>query len=196
MKRIPSFQNRVALAAFLLLSLGAQSGFAEIETYKIDPTHSSIIFKIRHFFTPIPGRFPNFAGIIKLDREDASNNYVEATIKVAAIDTNDKKRDGHLQSEDFFQADKYPEIVYKSTRWESIEKNRYRVTGDLTMLDTTQSIVMDVRLNGSGDNGRGKFLTGWEASTSLDRTDYGISYMQGILGTEVQIEITVEAVKQ
>ena len=180
-----------AISVFLLQS--TVSG--EVETYKIDPAHSSISFKVRHFFTPVPGRFPDFKGTIKLDRENPANNYAEAVIEATSVDTNNERRDKHLRNDDFFNTSVFPAIEYVSTAWEKTGKDQFKVTGKLTILETIRNVVMDVRLLGSGSR-RGKFLTGWEATTTLDRTDYGITYGQGIVGNEVQIEITIEAARK
>ena len=167
----------------------------EVETYKIDPAHSSISFKVRHFFTPVPGRFPKFKGTIKLDRENPANNYAEAVIEATSVDTDNERRDKHLRTDEFFDTSVFPAIEYVSTAWEEIGENQFKVTGKLTIRETTRNVVMDVRLIGSGSR-RGKFLTGWEATTTLDRTDYGITYGMGIVGSEVQIEIMIEAARQ
>ena len=166
---------------------------SSVEKYSIDSAHSSINFKIRHFFSPVPGSFASFTGSIVLDRENMANCYTEAKIEVASVNTNNQKRDQHLNKEDFFNSSIFPAMLFKSTNWQKAGENRFKVTGDLTILHTTKPVVLDVKLLAEGENNRGHYLTGWEGKTTLDRTDFGITYGQGIVGNEVTVEIFVEA---
>ncbi len=173
---------------------------AAVETYTIDNAHSSISFSVRHFFSPVPGNFSDFEGTILYDPENPANNSAEVVINVRSVDTNSAKRDGHLLSGDFFNADTHPTMTFKSSRWESTGENKFKVTGDLAILETTKSVVLDVTLMGSGEVGspaKPKFISGWTAATSLKRTDFGIDYgPTTIIGEDVLIEITVEAIRQ
>ncbi len=185
-----------ALAAAIALCSLSQPLVGAVETYKADPSHSGIGFKVRHFFSSVPGTFTNFEATIKRDTENPENNSVEAVITIASINTNNAKRDKHLQSDDFFNEPVHPQMTFKSTRWDVVGENQYRVTGNLTMLEVTKEVVLDVTLTGSGPNHRGVFLTGWEAKTTLDRHDFGVSYGSRIVGSEVTVEISIEAQRQ
>ena len=190
-----SITTIIALGAYLL----PQTAGAVIETYKIDPVHSAVSFKIRHFFAKVPGNFVNFEGTIVVDRDDMTNSKVEAVIKADSIDTRNVKRDKHLRSDDFFDTENYSIITFNSTKWEQNGENTFRVTGTLTILNTAKEVTLDVTLNGFGKFGEGKkekYLSGWEATTTLDRTDFGITYGQAVLGNEVFVDITVEARRQ
>lgn len=183
------------------VALFATVSFAEVETYKIDPVHSSVGFKIRHFFSKVPGTFNDFEGTIVINKADVSKSTAEATIKTASIDTKNEKRDKHLKSADFFDVEKYPTITFKSTAWKQIEKDTYNVTGDLTMHGTTKPVTLSVKSLGAGQGAQGKYLGGWEATTILDRTAFGITYnsvVEGtsVLGNEVEISLNIEAIKQ
>jgi len=191
---------RIHAASLALILTTAQANGSEthapaLETYKIDSSHSAITFKVRHFFTQVPGSFANFQGTIKLDKTNPANNSAEAVIQVASVDTNDAKRDSHLKTEDFFEATAFPAMTFESTRWEALGGNKHRVTGNLTIKETTKEVVLDVLMLGSGEK-RGKHLTGWQATTTLDRTDFGVSYGRGVVGADVAVEINVEAVRQ
>ena len=185
-----SYTRLLSLAAFALLA--AHPVHAQIETYTIDPSHSSIGFKVRHFFTMVPGTFDKFGGFIKVDRDDPSNNSLEAKISVASIDTNSIKRDKHMQTDDYFNSANDPFILYKSTSWEKVGENKFKVTGDLTMLGKTHEVILDVDLLGFAQV-RGKSLSGWHASATIDRNKWGIISGKPAVGDEVDIDINIEA---
>ena len=185
----------------ITLSLIALSGtlFAseKVETYKIDPAHSSVKFSIRHFVAKTTGKFNQFEGIITIDQNDFSNNKISAEIMVNSVDTANQKRDSHLQEDEYFNATKYPLITFESTKWETTdEENVFKVTGDLTMLGKTKAVVLNVDLLGFGDGMNGAYLSGWEATTQLDRTEWGISGGQPAVGAEVDVTINIEAIQQ
>ena len=113
MKRPSLASSFSALRSFGLLA----SARAAVETYKIDPVHSSVGFTIRHFFTNVPGCFTKFAGTIAVDRDNLENSTVEATIEVPSIDTRVEMRDNDLRSDHFFDAAKFPAITFKSKSW-------------------------------------------------------------------------------
>lgn len=179
--------------AFFSLTAGL---FAAPQTFQADPAHTGITFKIRHFFTTVPGSFSEFDATITYDAENVSASSATATIQVGSVDTNNDKRDAHLKDEDFFNAPENPKITFESTRWEKAEgDNKFKVTGDLTMAGQTNPIVLDVTLLGIQKNSDGVPVSGWEAETRIDRRDWGISYGQGVVGNEVTIEIFVQAPK-
>jgi polyisoprenoid-binding protein YceI len=181
----------------LAFALSSLSATAEVETYKIDPTHSSVKFSIRHFVSKTTGSFNQFGGMITVDRDNLSKSSVEAAIKVPSVDTASAKRDAHLQKDDFFDTAKHPQITFKSTHWEATDKeNTFTVTGDLTMLSTTQQVTLDVDLLGFGPGMKGAHLSGWEATTQLDRTEWGIHGGKPAVGTDVDITINIEAIRQ
>ena len=191
-KQLRNYSILGAIAA----CLSTVSAAAAVEIYKADPNHSSVNFKIRHVFSPVPGTFRIFDATIAYDRENPANNSVEATIEVSSVDTYNNKRDKHLLTEDFFNEPVFPDMTFVSTHWEPAGTDRFAVTGDLTIFSTTKEVVLDVHLMGSGPNQRGVFLTGWRATTLLDRTDFGIKHGRSTVGDEVSVEIFVEARRQ
>ena len=185
---------------FLLLSICTlgllASAQAAVETYTIDPVHSSVGFAIRHFFTNVPGAFTKFSGTITVDRDHLENSSVTAVIDVGSVDTRTEKRDNHLRSPDFFDAVKFPSMTFKSTAWKQTADGAFDVTGDLTIKDVTKPVVLKVKLLGFGPGMQGAMLSGWEESTTLNRNDFGISTYPKMLGDDVAVTLTVEAYQQ
>jgi polyisoprenoid-binding protein YceI len=184
------------LLPFLLLaSLTGQA--ADVEIYKIDPTHSSIKFSIRHFVAKTTGNFGEFEGTLKINRDDLTQSSVQATIRIPSVDTDNEKRDAHLQEDEYFNATEHPAMTFTSTRWTATDReNHYKVTGDLSFRGATRPVTLDVELLGFGEGMRGAYLSGWEATTTIDRTEWGVSAGQPAVGSEVDITINIEAIRQ
>ncbi|MGA3007594.1 MAG: YceI family protein [Opitutaceae bacterium] len=183
------------LLLFIVLVL-ATAVQAAVETYKIDPIHSSVGFTIRHFVSKIPGYFDKFSGIVTVDRANLENSSIDATIDVASIDTKNDKRDTHLKTPDFFNAAKFSTITFKSKSWKKTGENTFDVTGYLRIKGVTKEIVLNVTLLGFTPGMRGAQLCGWEASTTLNRSDFGVSgplLLGTALGNEVAVTIEIEA---
>lgn len=186
--------NRRSLLLITLLALGlVGTSRAAVETYKIDPVHSSVGFSIRHFFSPVPGAFTKFAGTITVDRDHPENNVVDATIEVPSIDTRNGMRDNDLRSPRFFDAQKFPTMAFKSTSWKKTGEDTFDVTGDLTIKGVTKSVVLKVKSLGFGPGMQGKQISGWEAAATVNRNDFGITIYPKMLGDDVPITINVEA---
>lgn len=181
------------IVLFATLALFA-SARAEVETYQIDPVHSSSGFSIRHMLSKFSSSFTKTTGTITVDRADLEKSHVEATIEVASLNTSNADRDKHLQSPAFFDAAKFPAITFKSTAWKKTGENTFDVTGALTIKDVTKDVVLKVTLLGFGPGMKpGTFLSGWEATTVINRMDYGVSYGPKILGDDVTVNISIEA---
>lgn len=186
---------RLLTSAALLAGLLAPAS-AAVETYTIDPAHSSVGFHVRHFFTKVPGTFAKANGTITVDRANLANSTAEATIDVVSVNTREEKRDRHLLSDDFFSATKFPAMKFKSKAWKQTGADTFDVSGDLTIKDVTKPVVLKVKSLGFGPGARGAMLSGWEATTTLDRRDFGITYGQGVVGNDVDVQINIEAVLQ
>lgn len=181
-----------ALAAAALL---AAPSFAA-EQYEIDAAHTAVNFKISHLgFSHTYGTFPGVTGTITYDEKEPKNSGVHVTIDAASINTQNEARDKHLRSGDFFDVEKYKEITFKSTSWKKT-KDGYDVTGDLTLHGTTKSITVPVKEVGSGEGMQGEFRRGYEASFKVKRSDYGMDKMVGPIGDEVELTISLEAVRK
>lgn len=190
-----------ALGAALLF--GAASGEAlAADTYSIDPTHSNIGFTVRHFFSRVPGHFTKVDGTIVYDTQDITKSTVNVTIDTTSIDTEEPKRDAHLKSPDFFDAEKYPKITFVSSKVTSAGANKARVEGTLTIRGVSKPVTLDVELLGTGPDGWGGVRSGFEARTRINRQDYGVAWnkvIEGggtVLSDEVDIVLNVEAIRQ
>ena len=179
------------IAALALSSL--TSAKAAVETYNIDPVHTWVGFSIAHFFTKVPGYFSKVKGTIVVDRDHLENSTVEAVIEVASITTNTKMRDDDLRSTNFFAADQFSSMTFKSKSWKNTGNNTYAVTGVLTMKNVAKEVVLKVKSLGFGPGMNGAAISGWEATLTLDRRDFDITADQGAVGNNVDVLINVEA---
>jgi polyisoprenoid-binding protein YceI len=164
-------------------------------TYTIDPVHSGVSFQIRHFVSKVRGKFKEFRGTIVASPDAWQDAVIDVTIATQSISTDNEKRDTHLRSPDFFAADSFPTITFRSTRIERTGDDA-KVHGNLTIRGVTKPIVLDGHFTGSlGDR------VGFEATTTVNRLDYGVKWNRAaegggaMLGDEVKIEINVEAVR-
>jgi polyisoprenoid-binding protein YceI len=170
------------------------------DTYVFDKVHSTIGFQVRHLFSNVPGKFDDFAGTIQFDEANPDQSSVTVTIKTASIDTGVKMRDDDLRSPNFFDAEKFPEITFESKSVKSTGKDTAEVTGDLTMHGVTKEVVLKVELLGKGSGMKGSIVSGWDATTALKRSDFGLSWNKAVEGTQivgddVKIELHIEADK-
>src|SRR6202035_2376629 len=178
-----------------------QSAFAA-DTYVFDKAHSTLGFQIRHLFSNVPGKFDDFSGTIQFDETNPEQSSVEVNIKTASIDTGVKMRDDDLRSANFFDAAKYPATTFKSKSVKSTGKDTFDVTGDLTMHGITKEVVLKVELIGKGTGMKeGSIVSGWDATTALKRSDFGLAWSKVIEGTQVvgddvNIELHVEVDKK
>ncbi|MFI5181019.1 MAG: YceI family protein [Thermoanaerobaculia bacterium] len=202
---------RKTLATFttltlVLLAVAALPGAAAVPpgatgTWNPDKVHSEVGFQVRHFVSKVRGAFTDFSGSIKIEAEKPETSSVEFTIKVASINTNEPKRDAHLKSPDFFDAEKFPEIRFVSKKVVRKSDSTYDVVGDLTMRGVTKEVTLPVTFTGLLKTPFGDERAGFETSITLNRQDYGIKYNkvldQGgmMLGDDVAISISLETVK-
>ncbi|MBN1398417.1 MAG: polyisoprenoid-binding protein [Bacteroidetes bacterium] len=144
--------------------------------WKLDAVHSSVVFSVAHMvISETSGNFKDFSIVLKSEKEDFSDAVIEAVIKVASINTENNYRDQHLRSNDFFNAEKYPEIRFKSKKFEKIDGNKYKITGDLTIRDVTKEAVFNAELKGvlKTENG---LLSAWKAVIVIDRFEYNLKW--------------------
>jgi polyisoprenoid-binding protein YceI len=172
-------------------------------TWVFDPAHSAVEFSAKHMMiTTVRGRFNTVDVKLDLHENDLTHSSVEATIDAASLETSDATRNKHLQSGDFLEVEKYPNITFKSKRIERIKDDHYRVVGDLTIRDVTREVELDTTLEGRGTNPWGKEVVAFEAKTSINRKDFGLQWnvaleTGGVLvGDTIKIEIQVQASKQ
>jgi polyisoprenoid-binding protein YceI len=171
------------------------------DTYKIDPVHSAISFKVRHFFSYVNGSFKKFEGTISVDLDHPEKSSVTATIDAASIDTKNDKRDEDLRGTDFFDVAKYPTITFKSKSVKQTGADSGDILGDLTMHGVTKEITLHVKFLGKGKGMGNKPISGWQVTPEpIKRSEYGLTWSKMVEGTaavgeEVTISIDVEADK-
>ena len=166
------------------------------DTYKIDPVHSSISFKVRHFFSNVNGSFKKFEGTINVDPDHPEKSSVNATIQTGSVDTANDKRDQHLRSADFFDATKFPTITFKSKSVKQTGAEAGDIVGDLTMHGVTKEVTLHAKLLGKGKGMGGHAISGWEATSDpIKRSEFGLTWGKTIEGTAVvgeDVEVTIE----
>ncbi len=184
------------LALLALLNLLANA-HAAVEVYKIDATHSSINYSLRHILSKYTSSFTKLSGDIRVDADNLENSSVTATIDLAALTTDSNDRDKHLKSPDFFDTAKFPSATFKSKSWIKTGEGTFDITGDLTIKDVTKEVVLKTTLLGFGAGMRpGTMLSGWEATTTIKKSDFGLAgpaMLQKALGDDVAITINIEA---
>lgn len=185
--------KRPLLAAAIWLF--ALSAFAEPVTYTLDPNHTQVLARWSHFgFSHPVANFGQADGTLVYDPEDVAASRVDVRLPLAGLETFVPDFDEHLKSADFFDAASYPDITFKSTRVEAAGDGKLKVTGDLTIKDTTRPVVLDVTLNriGAGLDGRAKI--GFDAVATVKRSDFDVSRYAPNVSDEVALRITTEAV--
>lgn len=192
--------NRKLFAAAALSLLAALP--VQAETFAIDAGHSEVGFQVRHLVSQTRGRFNEFSGTVSLDPKNLVNSSVDFKIKAASIDTNVADRDKHLRGADFFDVEKYPEITFKSKSIKAAGNDTYNVTGTLTMHGVSKDITLPVTYLGQAKDPWGNTRAGFEATTTLNRKDFGIVWNQAldaggaVLGDDVKININLETIKK
>ncbi len=170
--------------------------------FTLDPAHSRIGFVARHaMVTKVRGYFAEFAGTAHLDAVDPSASTAQVTITVKSIDTNQAQRDQHLRTNDFFDADTYPEITFTSTKVEATGAGEFRMTGDLTIKGVTKSVVIDWESAGTAVDPYNNLRAGFEGKAVINRSDFGVTFNAaleagGVLVSEkITLEFDVSAIR-
>lgn len=189
--------KKIAVLLVVTFMLFAQSN------WMIDKSHSKIGFKIKHMLiNEVEGYFTDYDANITTSNDKFEDLKVEATIQVKSINTNNEKRDDHLRSPDFFDAEKYPTITFKSESWKKVSKGKYKLTGKLTMKNVTKTVTLDVTLNGVVTNMQGKIVAGLYVTGKINRQDFNITWSKlldkttPVVGDEVTFNMPIELVKQ
>lgn len=182
-----SFGLAVALASSVTLA-------APVD-YKIDPTHTATVFSWNHFgFSTPSANFSDIQGVIKVDNAKPANSSVNVSIPLSSVNTNVPALDKEFQEEAWFNAAKYPNITFKSTKVETKDKKHFKITGDLTVKGVTKPVVLDAVLNKQGEHPMAKVpAIGFNATTSFKRSDFGLGNYVPNVGDKITVNITTEA---
>jgi polyisoprenoid-binding protein YceI len=189
--------------SFLIVYLLGFSLFAQSTEWTIDKPHTNIGFTITHLvISDVTGRFKDFDGTIKTSGEEFEGANIEIVIQTASIFTDHEKRDKHLRSDDFFSAEKNPQITFKSKSFKKVSDKKYEIKGDLNMNGVTREVVLDGTFKGVVKDPWGGTRAGFKASTTIDRYDYNLTYNTALetggflIGKEVEININIELIQK
>ncbi|AKK02859.1 YceI family protein [Corynebacterium epidermidicanis] len=171
-------------------------------SYVLDPAHTNIGFWVRHaMVTKVRGEFTEFDSALDVNLDDQSQTKVTATIRIDSLNTNNSDRDAHVKSGDFFDVAQFPEMSFTSTAV-NIEGNEGTVTGDLTIKGVTKPVTLAVELTGVAEDPYGQVRLGFEATTKINRKDFGIDFNAPLstggvlLSEDINIEIGGSAIRQ
>ena len=185
------------LILVLLLSASFLNPAAAAETYKLDPAHTSIVFRVKHLGVAyVYGRFNGPSGSFVFDEKSPANNSIEIQVSAQNVDTAVEKRDNHLRSPDFFNAADHPVIEFKSTAVKKAGNGNYEISGNLTLLGKTKPLTVKARQTGEGKDPWGNYRRGFEASFTVKRSDFGMNFMMSAAGDEVKLTVSVEGIRQ
>jgi len=195
-------RNRIIWStAFLFVSLIVSAfvtpAFEQVETWKIDPAHSSAQFAVRHLgISTVRGEFRKVSGSASYDPADPSKTSLEATIDATSVDTRVDMRDNDLRSPNFLDVQKYPTITFKSKRAESAGPGKLKITGVLTIHGVAKEVVLDVDGPTSPvKDPRGNVHVGASATTTVNRKDFGVNGAPSMVGDQISITIDAELIK-
>jgi len=189
----------IAGAAALMASTALIGTASAADNYKIDATHTNIIFIVDHLgFSNMIGQFQSFEGNFSFDGKSVEGASVKLTIKTASVDTDHEARDKHLSSPDFFNVQEFPEMSFTSTKFEATGDKTAKMTGDLTMLGVTKPVTLDVTFNKADKfpMDPNVFIAGFSAKGTVNRQDFGMKYAAGAIGDNIGLWIEAEGHKQ
>lgn len=188
----------ISLSLFAII-LGLTTSTAQSATqWKLDKSHTSVNFSINHFFSAVTGKFSNFDGAFNFDPNNVAESKADFTIAVKSVNTDDSKRDKHLQSGDFFNASEFPNISFKSTKIEKKNNKEFLVHGQLTIRDKTKDVVLPLKITGEMEHPmmKGTIILGLASNLKINRTEYGVGTGSWaatmVVGDEVDINIHME----
>ena len=172
-------------------------------TYKLDAMHSEITFKVKHLMiSTVTGNFTKFDATMEAEAEDFSDAKIIFTADVASISTGNEQRDAHLKSADFFDAEKFPAISFTSSSFKHKSGSDYELTGDLTIKETTEQVILAVEYGGAMTDFYGQSKVGFELSAKISRAEFGLTWSAVteaggvVVSDEVKLQLSVQLVKQ
>ncbi|HZY85131.1 MAG TPA: YceI family protein [Gemmataceae bacterium] len=188
-------RSLVAAALFLGLA-GAAAPARAADTFKVDPVHSSLLFRIKHLNVGyIYGRFNAFGGTFAFDKDPAACNLT-FEVNIDSLDTANADRDKHLKGPDFFNVKQFATAGFKSKSFKAVDEKTYEVSGDLTLHGVTQPVTVKLERVGTAKGMRGEVRTGIDTTFTIKRSDFGMKYGLQLLSDEVRITVAVEGIQQ
>lgn len=191
--------STLALAA----TLAAAALPASAQTWTVDPAHSTVGFSVRHMMiSNVKGAFDRFTATVDGNPADPSTAKISATIEVASVNTREPKRDDHLRSADFFDAAKFPQMTFVSTKVEKVSATKAKVTGNLTLRGVTKPVTLDVEYTAPVKSPWGQTVIGANATGKINRQDFGVSFSKtletgGLLvDDQVTLQLELELVQK
>ena len=175
----------------------------ETTKWVLDPMHSEVQFKIKHLvISTVTGNFKTFEGTVTAQGDTFEGAAVDFSLDIDSIDTNQEQRDGHLKSAEFFDAEKYPTITFKSTSLDKVSDEAYKLNGNLTIKDVTKPVTLDVEFGGTATDFYGNLKAGFEVSGKINRKEFGLVW-DGVteagavvVGEDVKLIINAQFAKQ
>ncbi len=193
------FVAAVVVGCLAMMSVGSSAttttSAAAAARFDVDNVHSSVLFGVKHLdLSHVYGRFNKVSGKFELEGRSLDDLSIYVKIDAKSVDTNSKKRDKHLKSQDFFNSKQFRDITFKSTSFKMLEPNKFEVTGDLTLHGETKPLTTIVQHTGTGDKGGNYgYRSGYETTFTFKRSDFGMNYMVGAgLGDEIKVIVSIE----
>jgi polyisoprenoid-binding protein YceI len=181
----------------LALVLGALSPAPAAEPYKVDPVHSMVLFRVKHFGVGyIHGRFNQVSGDFTWDDANPAGISLDMRVRAETVDTNEPKRDQHLKGPDFFNVREYPDIAFKSTQVRQLDANNYEVTGNLTLHGVTRPLTVKLEHVGAAKDPFGMYRNGFETTFVLHRSEFGMKTMPEGVGDDIRVTVAIEGLRQ
>lgn len=187
-----------------ILALAISTGLmAQNTTWKVDNSHSNVKFTVSHLvISEVDGSFRTYGGSINSSKADFDGASIEFSVDVASVNTDNEMRDNHLKGDDFFNAEKYPKMTFKSTSFKKKSGNNYELEGNLTIRDVTKKVKFDVVYGGTTKDPYGNIKAGFKASGSINRKEYGLKWSAmteaggAVVGDIVEVKLNIQFAQQ
>jgi polyisoprenoid-binding protein YceI len=186
----------------VMLALMCAASQAQAATYKIDPEHSTVMFRVRHLVGHVTGSFDKFQGEFTYEPGNPKVWKASATIDASSVNTKVAARDKHLRSDDFFSVESYPNLSFVSTKLTGAKGDHAKLVGKLTILDTTKTVALDLEIGGVEKGNDGREHAAFTAKTKLNRKDFGLTWNDTIetggvlVGDDVDVTLEIEGIRE
>jgi len=180
-------------------SLATSDTMAQVITWKVDNAHSNIKFSVSHLvISDVDGAFKSYNGTIQSVKPDFSDAQIDFAVDIDSVNTDNESRDQHLKSDDFFNAEKFPQMTFKGTSFKNVSGNKYALEGDLTIRDVTRKVKFDVTYGGTVKDPWGNIKAGFKVKGVINRFDYNLKWNSltelggAVIGKEVELTLNLE----